>query len=208
MKKGEITEIYSMYSRLQEEAAARWQALRQKPLVLVGTATCGRAAGALETLAAFEREISRRNLDAAVIETGCLGHCYAEPMVIISKPGFPSICYGYVSEGVAARLVEDFLANDDPCLEFALAALEPNDLLPAFADFPRAQYENRIILEQCGLINPEEIDHYLAGGGYGALAKALVGEPEEIIAQIKEAGLRGRGGAGFPTGLKWESCRR
>jgi NADH-quinone oxidoreductase subunit F len=208
MKKREITEIHSVYSRLREEAAARWEALRQKPLVLVGTATCGRAAGALETLAALQREISRRNLDAAVIETGCLGHCYAEPMVIISKPGFPSICYGYVSEGVAARLVEDFLVNDDPCLEFALAALEPNDLLPAFADFPRAQYENRIILEHCGLINPEEIDHYLAGGGYGALARALAAEPEEIIALIKEAGLRGRGGAGFPTGLKWESCRR
>ncbi len=196
------------FRELKERAVARWKALLEKPAVLVGTATCGRAAGALEVLNAFKSEISRQNLAAHVLEVGCLGHCYAEPLAIISKPGFPPICYGYVTEGIAKRLVEDFLVNDDPCLEFALAALEPNDFIPAFADFPRAQYEKKIIMEYCGLINPEEIDHYIAHGGYAALAQALQRKPEKIIAEIKDSGLRGRGGAGFLTGRKWESCRQ
>ncbi|MBE3588374.1 MAG: SLBB domain-containing protein [Thermoanaerobacteraceae bacterium] len=192
---------------LQNKAATLWQMLQEKPLVLVGTATCGRAAGALEIARVLREELKKNGIDAHLMEVGCMGHCYAEPLVVIYNHGFPPICYGYVTEGIAARLVQDFLAGGDPCLEFALAALEPNDMVPTMADFPRGLVEKPIILEKCGLIDPENIHHYIAMGGYGALASALAKGPEWIVEEIKSAGLRGRGGAGFPTGRKWETCR-
>jgi len=199
--------VAQKYGALAAGAGKRWEERAQKPLLLVGTATCGRAAGALEILRCLREEVGRRGLEAEVIEVGCMGHCYAEPLVVVAKPGWPAICYGYVTEGIAARLVEDFLLNDDPCLEFVLAALEPNDLVPSFADFPRSRYEHKMVLARCGLIDPEDITHYIATGGYAALARVLEMAPEEVIALIKASGLRGRGGAGFPTGVKWEACR-
>jgi len=123
------------------------------------------------------------------------------------KPGYPPICYGNANPVIAERLVKEFVLGDDPCLEFVLAATEPNDLVPSFADFPRSQYEKRIVLKNCGQIDPEQIEHYIAKGGYAALAKALQAQPEDIVDELKRSGLRGRGGAGFPTGKKWEICR-
>jgi len=174
---------------------------------MVGAATCGRAAGALEVLRAFKNELKKHNLDCPVFEVGCMGHCYAEPIVIISKPGFPPIVYQQVNPVIAKRLVREFIMGDDPCLESVLGALEANELVPSLADFPRAQFEKKIILKNCGYIDPEDIDHYIANGGYSALAKALQLTPAEIIAEIKKSGLRGRGGAGFAAGEKWATCR-
>lgn len=200
--------VHEAYRRLRRQAEEKLAARQKRPLIMVGTATCGRAAGALNVLAAVKEEVARNGIDAAIAEVGCLGHCYAEPLVIIRHPGFPSLCYGWVDEDKARRLVVDFLQHGDPCFDFALAALEPNDLFPTFAEYPRGVYEKRIILALCGLIDPEDIDQYLVHDGYAALAQALTMAPERVVAEIKEAGLRGRGGAGFPTGIKWEVCRR
>ncbi len=174
--------------------------------ITVGTATCGRAAGALETLQAFKDEIARRNIDATITEVGCRGYCYAEPMVVIAKPGWPPICYGYVTPGVTERLVNDFIIGSDPCLEFALGALEENDQIPVIFDQPRFQYEKRNLLRNCGGIDPDDIDQYIANEGYGALAKALDMTPQRIIDEIGKSGLRGLGGAGFPAADKWQLC--
>jgi NADH-quinone oxidoreductase subunit F len=178
-----------------------------KPVIMVGTATCGRAAGALEVVQAFRDEIKKRHIDCPVIEVGCIGHCYAEPIVIISKTGYPPIAYGYVNPTIAERLVNEFILGDNPCMEFVLAALEPNEIMPAFQEFPRAKYEKKIILKNCGLIDPTRIEDYINAGGYTALAKALEIDPQDIVTEIKNSGLRGRGGAGFPTGEKWQTCR-
>lgn len=194
------------YRKLEDEAAAGIKALYDEPVVRVGTATCGIAAGALQVKEAFVRLIEERGIAAKVIDVGCMGHCYAEPLVIISKPGFPSLCYGYVDEDLVERLVEDFLVQDDPCYEFALVALDPNEVFPTFSDFPRGVYEQKIVLEHCGFIDPGDIDHYIAQGGYGALAAALNDEPLRVLETVKESHLRGRGGAGFPAGLKWEAA--
>lgn len=194
------------YATLKNNALLKIKTLQEKPLILVGTATCGRAAGALKTLAVFQEEVKNHNLDVEIREVGCMGHCYAEPLVVIAKPGFPSFCYGPVDEGTAKRLVSDYLMGDDPCYDFAIAALEPNDEFPTFEDFPRGVIEKKIILADCGLIDPEDIDHYIARDGYAALARILGAEPFSVIKEIKEAKLRGRGGAGFPTGIKWEKC--
>lgn len=197
-----------IYGELLQQAQVKTSALREKPLITVGTATCGRAAGALETLAALREEIAKSQLDVTLMEVGCIGHCYAEPLVTINKPGFPPLCYGWVDDQKARRLFTDFLLNDDPCFDLAMAALEPNDFFPTFTDYPRGFYEHRIILALCGLIDPEDIDHYLAHEGYAALARVLEMEPGQVIEEIKASGLRGRGGAGFPTGIKWETCRQ
>ena len=199
--------IEEYYAKIKSEADAKIETLREKPVVWIGTASCGKAAGAEKVKEAFEQAIKNNNLDVRVIEVGCMGYCYAEPLAVISKPGFPSICYGYVDEGLANRLVEDFLMGEDPCYEYALVALEANDYFPTFSDFPRGVYEEKIILEHCGFIDPGDIDHYIAREGYAALAKALRMRPEEIISEMKDSMLRGRGGAGFPTGIKWETCR-
>jgi len=198
--------IHERYRKLKDSAAARVEALYHQPVIRVGTATCGIAAGALPLKEALTRVIQEKEIEARVIDVGCMGHCYAEPLAIISKPGFPALCYGYLDDELAARLVEDFLMHDDPCYEFALVALETNDVFPTFSDFPRGVYEKKIVLEHCGFIDPEDIDHYIARGGYGALAEMLAEEPAKVLEMVKESHLRGRGGAGFPAGLKWEAA--
>ena len=194
------------YKKLRREAEKNESALAEKTRILVGTATCGLAAGAMQVKDDFIREIEAKGLDAEVIEVGCMGHCYAEPLAVIAKPGFPPICYGHLDDGLVHRLVEDFLAGDDPCYEYAMAALEPNDVFPTFAEFPRGVYEQKLILEQCGFVDAHNIESYLARNGYSALAQVLEGEPQQVLDVIKHANLRGRGGAGFPAGLKWEAC--
>ena len=197
------------FQEIQNQARIRWQEIwnDQVPVILVGTATCGRAAGALEVLQAIRDTVKKQNLNCLIYEVGCMGHCYAEPLVILRKPGFPSICYGRVNPVLAENLINNFILNDDPCLEFVLGALEENDLVPSFSDFPRSKYEKRILLKNCGHINPEEIEHYIANGGYQSLAKALQMKSEDVISEVKRSKLRGLGGAGFPAGEKWDICR-
>lgn len=208
MTAAEQAGLKERFREIKTGADARWKDLwrEDQPLVLVGAATCGRAAGALEVAQAFRDEIKKHDLDCPVIEVGCMGNCYAEPLAIVRKPGYPSICYGYVNPFIAERLVKEFLLGNDPCLESVLGALEANELVPSLEDFPRAQYEQKIVLGNCGYIDPQDIEQYIARGGYGALVKALDMTQEQLIDEVKKSGLRGRGGAGFPTGAKWEIC--
>ncbi len=209
MKATRRQSVVSTFQEIKSQAESRWRELQGgKPVIMVGVATCGRAAGALEVLRAIKGELKRQRLDCPVVEVGCMGHCYAEPIVTISKPGYPPICYRQVNPVIAQRLIREFILGDDPCLEFVLGALEENDLVPSFSDFPRAKFEKKVILKNCGHIDPGQIDHYIVNGGYAALAKALQLPPEEIINEVKRSGLRGRGGAGFPTGEKWKICRQ
>ena len=197
------------FEEVKNQAQSHWHETwnGQRPVILVGTATCGRAAGALEVLQAIKDTVKKQDLDCLIYEVGCMGHCYGEPLVIIRKPGFPSISYGHVTPVLAENLVTNLILNDDPSLEFVLGALEENDLIPSFSDFPRSKYEKRILLKNCGHINPEEIEHYIANGGYEGLSKALQMKPEEIVREVKKSRLRGLGGAGFPAGEKWDVCR-
>ncbi len=207
MKRSRVNQ--ETFEHIRERALAQWEALSNspKPRITIGTATCGRAAGALEVLNTIKEELAEKNIDAILSEVGCMGYCYAEPLVVITKPGFPPICYGYVTPGIASRLISDYILGDDPCLEFVLGALEENELIPTIFDQPRFQYEKRILLRHCGYIDPEDINQYIASGGYAALIKALEMAPQHVIAELKRSDLRGRGGAGFPTGEKWQICR-
>ena len=195
------------FETIQKKAQARWEALRNRVHLLVGTATCGRAAGALDVIDAFKIELERRGLDVPIIQVGCIGLCYAEPLVIISRPDSLRIVYQNITPDLVPRLVEGYVAGDDPCLELAIGTLETDGWgAPSVPELPRFEHELRLVLRHCGTSDPEDIDDYIAQGGYHALEKALRMSPAEIIEEVKKSKLRGRGGAGFPTGPKWEQC--
>ncbi len=199
--------ISAAFAALQEKAVEKREATAQSttPTIYIGMATCGLAAGARETKAAFEEHLEKEQIEAVIHPVGCHGHCYAEPLVIIDFPesGYPPLMYQQVDAGKARMLVKSFLGNGDPCFEHLYGATAESEVVPPVTLFPRFNREKRVIMDKCGRINPAEIDEYLALDGYAALAKALQMAPEEIVQEIADSRLRGRGGAGFPTGKKW-----
>jgi NADH-quinone oxidoreductase subunit F len=207
-----VDEIKMTFDEVRSGAVAEWDAMQRskKPRFLVGATTCGRSAGALAVVDAFRSELTRLEIDAVIMQVGCLGLCYAEPLVEIGKQGRPGICYAYVTPEIASQLVADYIVGDNPRPDLALGTMGDGDIdgIPRFFDLPMLRPQLRIVLRNCGHIDPENIKHYIANGGYSTLVKALGMAPEEVIAEIKRAGLRGRGGAGFPTALKWEFCRK
>jgi len=211
MNPAENEKIDLKFSAILEDAERRRKAFTETsaPKIHIGMATCGIASGALETKKAFEEILAERNLEAIIHPVGCIGHCYAEPVVIIDHPdsGVPPIFYPEVTAGKAQMLVKLFLGEGDPRFEHILGATMENDLIPSVMEFPRFNQEKRIVMEKCGHINPEDIYDYIAENGYSTLAKALQLSPDEIINEVEASGLRGRGGAGFPTGRKWKLAR-
>ena len=200
------------FEKIQEQAISEWKALQssQKPLLLAGTGTCGVAAGAMNILQSLEDEMTRQKVEAIVIGVGCMGLCFAEPMIGIVKPGRPQIIYGNLNPEHAVQLVKDYLVNDNPRSDLAMGYVGESavDGIPYLYDLPVLKPQVRLVLRNCGFIDPENINHYIANGGYSGLVKALTMSPEAIIEEIKKSGLRGRGGAGFSTGQKWDFCRK
>jgi len=200
------------FDEMQKKATAEWEALEKgdKPHIIIGAATCGRAAGALEVIDAISTELAKHNIEATVTQVGCIGVCYAEPLVDIVKPNRPHICYGNVTPQIVPQIIEDYIINDNPHPDLALGTIGEEGIegIPRFWELPMLKPQVRIALRNCGIIDPEKIGHYLARDGYHGLVNALKMTPEEVIEEVKKSGLRGRGGAGFPTGLKWGFCRQ
>ncbi len=113
------------FDEIRNQAVAEWEALQrsEKPRILVGTATCGKAAGAMAVLEAITKELSRLNIDAIVTQVGCIGICYAEPLVDIIKPNRPRICYSSVTPQTVSQLIEDYIVNDNPRSDLALGTI-------------------------------------------------------------------------------------
>ena len=195
------------FQEIKNLAEKAWTELSQKPLIFVGTATCGRSAGALDILQAVRDQLNAQSVDGNVIEVGCIGLCYLEPLVSIIKPNCPGILYGHISPEKAKELIKTYLIEDDPLRSYALGTFGDGNIdgIPNLFDLPVLKPQVRRILRNCGFIDPANINHYIAHDGYGALVKVLEMEPAEIIEEIKKSGLRGRGGGGFPTGRKWEA---
>lgn len=197
-----------------------------KPRITVGTATCCIAKGADLTFNAMQYAVKSKKIDAEVVSVGCNGLCYREPTVEVHAPGRPKIIYGNVTEkevpGILDALVRGKVVNG-----LAVARVDHEEHIISgpitYADADGAQgydaiapsnemaYFNRqqkVILRNAGSIDPENIDEYIARGGYEAAVKAFSMQPADIIEEIIKSGLRGRGGGGFPTGLKWKGCRQ
>ncbi len=200
------------FEALRERALAEWGDFVRpgRPGIMVGSGTCGRAAGALEVMSAFGQELSQRSLDVPVVEVGCLGMCFAEPLVEIKDARDRRVLYQRVTPKMVPRLIESLSESGEPVADRALAVMDDQALdgIPAFDELPMIKPQVRIAMRNCGHIDPTNLGHYIARGGYSSLARVLTMTPEEVIDVIEASVLRGRGGAGFPTGLKWRLCRR
>ena len=200
---------------LQQKAKIKWDEKINSsvPIIYVGTASCGRAAGALSVLQSVEATLTELHLDARIVEVGCIGPCYLEPLLDIALPGLPRISYSKVTSEKANKIIKASLVNGDLLPKLAVGHFGDENFtiktgIPRFFDLPMLKPQVRVILKNCGFINPENIDDYLAQDGYQGFRFALEKTPEQVIAEVKESGLRGRGGAGFLTGKKWEMCRQ
>ena len=194
----------------------------EKLKVLIGSATCGIAAGARKVEAAAIESVKELGLDATVSRTGCIGFCQNEPLVDLLLPGGPRITYGRMTAAKVRGLLEAYAANHDIQSRLALCRFEreehtaanevhrygvsSNGLneVPEFSEVPFYKPQRRVILRNCGSIDPMRIEEAIARGGYrGALRAITTMTPQDVIAEVAKSGLRGRGGAGFPTGTKW-----
>lgn len=197
----------------RDEAQKVWEDFSsgKKARVMVGAATCGRAAGALDVIDAFKAELKAQGLesDVDVVETACIGLCYAEPLVEVRRADEPSVLYSRVSPKDVGKLVKEHLIEGNPVIAKAEAVMADSEYkgIKPFSQHPMIALQKRIVLRNCGVINPSSFEHYLARGGYKGLERAFSMAPEEVIEEMKASGLRGRGGAGFPTGVKWGFAR-
>ncbi|MCD6329639.1 MAG: NADH-quinone oxidoreductase subunit NuoF [Candidatus Cloacimonetes bacterium] len=168
--------------------------------IKVGLASCGIAAGGLDVLEKVEAFLKEHDVKAQLEHTGCIGMCYAEVLMEIEDDEFGSTMYGYLNAVDIEDILTAHLIEKKPLTEHIVVSDKFGGKEKEILD-----YQTRIVLRNCGVINPESIDEYIERGGYEALQKVIKDmSPVDVIDEIKESGLRGRGGAGFPTGLKWQ----
>jgi NADH-quinone oxidoreductase subunit F len=191
--------------------------LPEIPHLTVGMGTCGRGNGAEELYHALNEGIQRSGVEVLMAGVGCFGCCFQEPLVGIRLPGKPLVLLRRVLASDAARILECLSTETIP-EDLAYCKIEEwdhitaqlryghdYDQIPSWNSVPFFKGQKKMVLRNCGIVNPAEIEEYIAVGGYQALCKVLSeGRPESVIEQIKAARLRGRGGAGFLTGNKWD----
>ena len=180
------------------------------PVIFIGMGTCGLAAGAPKVEEAIKAELLKLNIEAIIVPTGCIGYCAKEVIVDIKLPGQDRISYCEITPKIVPQFIKTTLVDKKIFQENLLGTFgEAKEDLPALKDHSFFKHQFKVVLENCGIINPDSIDCYLAKGGFKSLDKVLrLMKPEELIKEIIESGLRGRGGAGFPTGKKWDLAFR
>ena len=187
------------------------------PRITVGMGTCGRGNGAEEVFHALNEAIQRSGLDVLLASVGCFGPCFQEPIVSIRLPGNPIVMLHRVHANDAARILEGISSATFPS-DLVYAKIEEWDHITAHVRYgqgfpeiplwnalPFFKGQKKIVLRNCGLISPSDIEESIAVGGYQALYQVLIdGRTDAVIEQVKASRLRGRGGAGFLTGNKWD----
>ena len=203
------------FSAVREAGLAKL--LPPVPRVAIGMGTCGRGNGAEGLQHAFAEAIERSGMEVLLTSVGCFGSCFEEPLVNVRLPGNPLLILRRVQANDALRILHD-LSTGNITPDHIYCKIEEWDHITANLKYGRGYPEvlpwsgvpffkgqKKIVLRNCGLINPDDIEEYIGVGGYQALYKVLIdGRPETVIEQIKASKLRGRGGAGYLTGNKWE----
>jgi NADH:ubiquinone oxidoreductase subunit F (NADH-binding)/Pyruvate/2-oxoacid:ferredoxin oxidoreductase delta subunit/(2Fe-2S) ferredoxin len=180
-----------------------------KPVISIGTGTCGRIAGALDTLAAVRTYLEENKIDADIIEVGCIGICSMEPVLDVQMPGKTRISFGKITADIAEEVVSSVF-NRNPAPEHVIGQYRTTGLedwpgLPYLQEHPWFSLQKRNVLALAGVISPVSVDDYLAHNGYKSLYKTVLNYTADKVCDIVEQSeLRGRGGGGFPTGKKWK----
>ncbi|HXW16207.1 MAG TPA: NADH-ubiquinone oxidoreductase-F iron-sulfur binding region domain-containing protein, partial [Terriglobia bacterium] len=203
------------FSTVREEGLAKL--VPAIPRLTVGMGTCGRGNGAEALYQAFGEAIERSGADILLVPVGCFGACFQEPLVSVRLPGRPLVILRKVQANDAVRILED-IEKGILSPDLIYCKIEEWDHLTGHVRYgegypevqpwhevPFFKGQKKIVLRNCGIVNPDDIEEYIGVGGYQALYKVLIdGHPETIIEQLKASRLRGRGGAGYSTGSKWE----
>jgi len=198
-------------------AAARRQRLAflrreqlEHPMIYIGTGTCGLGAGAGKVLAAVRNYLVEHQVAADITEVGCIGICSAEPILEVQLPGCTRLMFSQVKPADVAELLDRTLSGllpekIAPMGQQRHDGLAPWKTVPFLDEHPFFTSQTRWVLVNCGIIDPNSIDEYIARGGYQALAEVVRRKtPQDVCAIVEASGLRGRGGGGFPTGKKWK----
>ncbi len=193
--------------------------------VNIGMAICGIIAGAQASFEKAAKEFPGNN-GVSINQTGCIGFCEMEPLVEILENGKPRVIYKNITEDKILDAIQDYMEGTfnkkrilgqmrDPRsllegdIQNPVADVTPLEGIPFLEDIPFYNKQVKIVLRNCGYIDPDSIEEYIARDGYSAFFHALYElEPSEIVSSIKKSGLRGRGGGGFPAGIKWETCAK
>lgn len=195
------------------EIAEKIQQIRRikitKPVIYVGAGTCGLGAGAGKTLEAVKRYLNEKKIDAQVVETGCIGICAAEPLMDVHIPGYNRICFEHLTEDKVYETLDAIfnleLPKNKAIFQFVQEGNRKWEGVPDISEHPFFKPQKRIVLQNCGIVNPISIEEYIASGGYKSYLKVINEmSREEVCDTIEKSGLRGRGGGGFPTGKKWK----
>ena len=189
--------------RRMAAAAARSE---DKPRIIVSAGTCGQARGSLKVYEAFQEAIADRKLQAKVDLklTGCHGYCQVEPNALVLPQG---VFYANLEPKNISEIVEETIVHNRVVEKYLVSDEASGRVFPHASELPFYRRQQRNLLTLNTLIEPTNIDDYLALDGYAALARVLSEmSREEVVEEIKRSGLRGRGGGGFPTGRKWEFC--
>ena len=216
-----MTRIQDIAAFNEVREAGLAKLLPSKPRIGVGMGTCGSGNGAEAVFQAFASEIDARGLAVQLAPVGCFGFCAEEPLVNVWVPGRPLLILHRVQPNHVDQVLAGLGQGKIPPPELVLCKIEEWDHLtghvkygygypelPHWHEVPFFKGQVKIVLRNCGLINPDDIEEYIAIGGYQALYKVLIdSNPTGVIEQIKAAKLRGRGGAGYLTGNKWEFLR-
>ena len=196
---------------VKEKAIGKNEERKQnnKYRIVVGMATCGMAAGAKPVMDAMTMEIEKLGINnVELCQTGCIGVCRLEPMAEVYAPDGSRTTYVKLDPEKAVTIINEHVVGGKVCTDLTIGAADAKEgdtNVPQSVDeveFFKKQM--RVALKNCGIINPDSLEEYIANDGYQALAKALTTmKPAEVIEEVKKSGIRGRGGAGFPTGMKW-----
>src|SRR5512134_995873 len=186
----------NQFSLHREQALQKWDSQivhSDIPVIYLGTASCGIAAGALDVLETIQQTLAELGQTARIVQVGCIGPCYLEPIMDIALPGNPRVSYTNVTPQKVKKILQANLTEGDLAPKMAKGHFGDDSFsarsgIPKFFDLPMLKPQVRVILKNCGFIDPEEGDHYLAREGYAGFLKVLEEGPEYALAALKESG--------------------
>ncbi len=180
-----------------------------QPIIFIGAGTCGLGAGAEKTLNRTKAYLKEKGIDARIIETGCIGLCSSEPILDVKMPGYNRISFEKITQDKVDSVLDSILKLELPEVgiigQFMSANNSSWENVQDIKEHPFFKPQERLVLKNCGVIDPVSIEEYIANGGYKSMIKAInTFDSAELCQYVVDSGLRGRGGGGFPSGMKWK----